>query len=82
MKIVKVTWIDSCNSNMDWLLVADIKNWEDIEPIRIYTYGAMVQEDENYVVVAQNYGRDPEQCSNLTSIPKGCIKEIQELEEL
>lgn len=82
MKVVKVTWIDSCNSNMNWLLIEDIKNWKNIEPISIYTYGAMVQEDENYIVVAQNYGKEPEQCSNLTSIPKGCIKEIKELEEL
>ena len=82
MKIVKVTWIDSCNSNMNWLLMEDIKNWSDIEPIKISTYGILVQEDDDYIVIAQNYGKDPEQCSNLTSIPKGCIKELKELEEL
>ena len=57
MKIVKVTWIDSCNSNANWLLMEDIKNWNDIEPVLIYTYGALVQEDENYIVIAQNYSR-------------------------
>ena len=82
MKIVKVTWIDSTASNLSWMLIDDIKNWKDVEPTYIYTYGALVQGDDNYIVVAQNYGKDPEQCCSLMSIPKGCIKDIQELEEL
>lgn len=82
MKIVKVTWIDSCASNLNWLMMDDVRNWGDVEPIRIFTYGALVQEDEHYVVVAQSYGKEPEQCSSLMSIPKGCIEEMKELEEL
>lgn len=82
MKIVKVTWIDSCASNLDWLMVEDVKNWSDVEPITIYTYGALAQEDENYVVIAQSYGKNPGQCCSLMSIPKGCIKEIKEIDEL
>ena len=82
MKIVKVTWIDSCASNLNWLMMDDVKNWGDVEPIRIFTYGALVQEDENYIVVAQNYGKDPEQCCSLNSIPKGCIEDIKTIEEL
>ena len=82
MKIVKVTWIDSTNSNLEWLMLDDIRNWKDVEPLYIYTYGALVQEDDNYIVIAHSYGKDPEQCSSLCSIPKGCIKDIKELEEL
>ena len=82
MKIVKVTWIDSTASNLSWLMMDDIKNWTDVEPMLIYTYGALIQQDDNYVVIAQNYGKDPEQCCSLMSIPKGCIKELKELEEL
>lgn len=82
MKIVKVTWIDSTASNLSWLMMEDVKNWTDIEPMLIYTYGALIQQDDNYVVIAQNYGKDPEQCCSLMSIPKGCIKELKELEEL
>ena len=74
MKIVKVDWIDSCASNIEWVMLEDVKNWKDVEPIKIITFGALVQEDENYIVVAQNYGRNPEQCCNFMSIPKGCIK--------
>lgn len=82
MKIVKVTWIDSTASNLNWLMMENIRNWGDIEPMIIYTYGALIQEDENYIVVAQNYGKDPEQCCSLMSIPKGCIKSLETLEEL
>lgn len=82
MKIVKVTWIDSTASNLSWLMMDDVKNWTDVEPMLIYTYGALIQQDDNYVVIAQNYGKDPEQCCSLMSIPKGCIKEFKELEEL
>lgn len=79
VKEVKVTWIDSCCSNHNWLLMDDVKNWGDVEPIKIYTYGFLVQEDSNYIVVAQCYATDPEQCCNLTSIPKGCIIKIDEI---
>jgi hypothetical protein len=82
MRIIKVEWIDSTASNQNWLMKADIDNWDDVEPLSIFTYGALVQEDKNYIVVAQNYGFDPEQCCNLMSIPKGCIKEIKTIEEL
>lgn len=81
MKIVKVKWIDSCASNLNWIPKDNVDNWENIEPITIYTYGALVQEDENYIVVAQNYGINPEQLCSLMSIPKGCIKEIKEIEK-
>jgi len=80
MRVVRVEWIDSCASNHNWLLKSDIDNWTDVEPISIFTWGVLVQEDDNYIVVAQNYGTDPEQCCNLMSIPKGCIKDIKDLD--
>ena len=82
MKIVKVTWIDSTASNLEWMLIENINEWKDVEPMNIYTYGALVHEDDNYIVVAQSYGKDPEQCCSLMSIPKGCVKSLEILEEL
>ena len=82
MKVVKVEWIDSTASNLNWLLMEDVRKWEDVEPITILTYGVLVQEDKNYVVVAQNYGKEPEQCCSLMSIPKGCVKQLTEIEEI
>ena len=75
MEILEIIWVDSCASNHSWLLIEDINKWKDVEPLLIHTFGIKVQEDENYVVIAQNYAFDPEQCCNLMSIPKGCIKE-------
>ena len=82
MRIVKVEWIDSTASNLSWLMMEDVRNWGDVEPMAIYTYGALVQEDKNYIVVAQSYGEDPEQCCSLMSIPKGCIRKITDIENL
>lgn len=82
MRIVKVEWIDSTASNLSWLMMSDVLNWGDVEPLTIYTYGALVHEDKNYIVVAQSYGKDPEQCCSLMSIPKGCIQKITDIETL
>jgi hypothetical protein len=81
MEVIEVIWIDSCASNHNWLMMEDIKNWTDVEPLTIHTFGVKVQEDDNYIVIAQSYTTDPEQCCNLMSIPKGCIKKIYVLEE-
>ena len=72
MKVVKVLWIDSCNSNMNWTVVEDI----EVEPIYIVSFGVVVKDTDEFLAIAQNYGDDPEQYSNITTIPKGCIKEI------
>lgn len=77
MKPVKIEWIDSCSSNTDWTLLNELEG--DIEPIRIVSYGVVVQETEDCITIAQNYGIDPEQVSNLMTIPKGCIKQMIEL---
>jgi len=72
MKIVKVLWIDSCNSNMNWTVAEDI----EVEPIYINSFGVVVKDTDEFLAIAQNYGNDPEQYSNITTIPKGCIKEV------
>lgn len=82
MRIVKVEWIDSTASNLSWLMMEDVRKWGDVEPMAICTYGALVQEDSHYIVVAQSYGKDPEQCCSLMSIPKGCIQKITNIETL
>ena len=42
MKAVKIEWIDSVASNHEWLLMDDVRNWKDVEPMLIYTYGVVV----------------------------------------
>ena len=73
MEVLKVRWIDSCASNMNWTLLNEFDG--DIEPIKIVSYGVLIQETEDCITIAQNYGENPEQCCSLITIPKGCIKE-------
>lgn len=72
MKVVKVLWIDSCNSNMNWTVAEDI----EVEPMCIDSFGVVVKDTDEFLAIAQNYGDNPEQYSNITTIPKGCIKEV------
>ena len=78
MKAVKVEWIDSCSSNLAWTLKSEFESG-GIVPIYICTYGIVIQENKDFMVIAQNYGKEPEQFCNFMLIPKGCIKKITEL---
>ena len=80
IKVVKVEWIDSCTSNLNWELLDDVTG--DIEPIKIVSYGVFIQETEDCITIAQNYGTSPLQCCNLTTIPKGCIKQITDIDTI
>lgn len=79
IKAYKIDWIDSCSSNVEWSLIKDFEG--DIEPVRITTYGVIIQKTKECITVAQNYSANPEQVSSLMTIPKGCIKKIVELKD-
>ena len=72
MKVIKVLWVDSCNSNMNWTFAEDI----EIELMYIDSFGVVVKDTDEFLAIAQNYGNNPEQYSHITTIPKGCIKEV------
>lgn len=72
METVEVLWMDSCSSNMNWTVAEDI----DIEPMYIDSFGIVVKDTDEFLAIAQNYGNDPEQYSNIITIPKGCIKKV------
>lgn len=84
-KLVRVEWVDSSTSS-PWVLLEDFKD-EQCDPIKIVSYGIIVKETDDYLVIAQNYGSNPPQISNTTAIPKGCIiqqniiKEESKMEE-
>ena len=80
MEVLKVRWIDSCASNMNWTLLDEFD--DDIESIKIVSYGVLIQETEDCITIAQNYGENPEQCCSLITIPKGCIKERAVIETI
>lgn len=70
-KLVKVEWIDSSTTS-SWILLEDFKD-EQYDPIKIVSYGIIIQETDDYLCIAQNYGTNPPQICNITAIPKGCI---------
>lgn len=70
-KLIRVEWVDSSTSS-SWTLLEDFKE-EQHDPIKIVSYGIIVKETDDYLVIAQNYGSNPPQICNTTSIPKGCI---------
>ena len=72
MKVVKILWEDSCNSNLSWVTKEDV----EVELVNIDSFGVVVKETDEFVSIAQNYGSEPEQFSNIVTIPRGCIKEI------
>ena len=71
MKVVKITWIDSCSSDSSWTMAEDANTGI----IQIETYGVVIKETDEFISIAQNYGSEPEQFCNIMTIPKGCIKE-------
>lgn len=72
MKVVKVLWVDSCNSNLNWTAAEDI----EVKLICIDSFGVVIKDTDEFLAIAQNYGGIPEQYSNIMTIPKGCIKEV------
>lgn len=78
--VKKIEWIDSCASNMNWSILEGFEI--EAEPIKIVSYGVQVQENEDYIVIAQNFGTNPLQFCSLMSIPKGCIKKITDIDSI
>jgi len=79
-KVVRVKWVDSCSSYSNWVLTDEIE--ADVKPIYIITFGIVLQECDEFVTIAQNYGMEPEQCCNLMTIPRGCITKYEVIEEI
>lgn len=80
MKVYEIEWIDSCASNINWILDEELP--DKPEPIKIHTFGVIVQENDECITLAQNYGMNPPQYCNLMTIPRGCIKNQRELSEV
>ena len=80
MKVVKIEWIDSTASELNWMIIDNLP--EDIEPTKIVSYGVVIKETDNYISIAQNYGFNPEQCCSLMTIPNGCIQNVITIEEI
>lgn len=76
-KIVKVKWIDSMSDNGRWTLAEDI----DIKPTKCVTFGFLVDENENFITVAQTLGMEPEQYCHMICIPQKAITHLLVIED-
>ena len=72
---VEISWIDSCSYNTQWTLSEDM-NKSDTEPTIISSVGIILYNETDYITITQNWGFNPVQYSGLTTIPKGCIKDV------
>lgn len=75
-EIVIIEWVDSVRAS-DWTYVEDV----DEKPMDCISVGFLVEETNDSVTIAQNYGIKPEQVCNTMTIPKCSIKSIRKIDE-
>lgn len=78
MRIVKVTWEDSCHSTR-WQSHHDFKTFASVPEVNIQSVGFLAWEDERYVVIIQSGA--PDNIDAMMKIPRCAIVELLELGE-
>jgi len=76
-KVVKVRWIDSMSDTGRWTLAEDI----DMKPTECTTFGFLVEENEEFITVAQTLGMEPEQYCQMMCIPQKAITHFLVIED-
>lgn len=74
MKAVKVEWLDSA-SNSHWFPADDC----ELTPTNIVSFGFVLKDEKDYIVLAQNYCEEIDEGCNRIAIPKGCITKLTDL---
>ena len=74
-KKVYVEWVDSARNN-DWNITGEIDLDVDFKPIEVETIGWLVHETDNYIMVAQSIGYEPEQFCGSMIIPKCSVTKM------
>lgn len=72
LKIAEVHWVDSI-AGSGWTLTDDYK---DDKPLGCFSVGILIDEKENAITIAQNFGIDPDQVCNTITIPRCAIQSI------
>ena len=70
MKILEVTWRDSCSCIKAWSTREEAMEWAE-EGVIAQTVGFFVAENENWLTLAASYHEN--QYGGLWNIPKGTI---------
>jgi len=74
--VVEVRWVDSCGFDSGWVNNDDLKS---LKPKEITTVGHLVEESDDYVVIAPTIGDD--QNFGSLCIPKCSVLKINILTE-
>lgn len=71
---VEVIWEDA-SATAEWTTAAF-----KLQPETVYSYGWLIRDDEEVVTLAAALGRDFGLVGSLQTIPRGMIKEINEID--
>ena len=80
MKVVKIEWMDSCSSDLNWTKMSQLEG--GFEAMRVISYGILIEQNDECITIAQSYGGTPEQASCLLTIPQGCVKSMTEIDTI
>lgn len=73
-KLVWVEWIDSMVSN-GWTVLGDSAHLKPMP--RINSIGKLIADETDYIVIVADFHED--EYNRCMRIPKGCIKDIQQV---
>lgn len=83
-KPVIVYWEDIVDLPSGWLELDEALDHElvhDTPKFTVRQYGALIMDEEDYILISSAIFEDMSQLSHVTRIPKGAIKKIVYLEE-
>lgn len=83
-KPVMVLWEDIVDLPSGWLEIDEALDHEYVQKAAGYTvrqYGTLIDETEDYILVAGAVFEDKSSISQVSRIPIGCVKKIVYLEE-
>ena len=77
MKKVVVGWVDAVSHDE----TVHIDEVEDLLPIQARTIGYLVRDERDFIIVARDlFGESDDHPSGLIVIPRGCIRDVVDLD--
>ena len=77
MRKVVVEWVDAVSHDN----TVHIDEVEDLLPIQARTIGHLVRDERDFIIVARDlFGESDDHPSGLIVIPRGCIRDIVDLD--
>ena len=74
LALVRVTWIDTVEHETGWHEFEELK---DLKTCIVHSIGYLARQDDKQVTLIADWIPSSEEFGRSTSIPKGCITNIQ-----